>query len=105
MLHALMLHPSTLRFMRGSGLLIGPLQNQGNSMNLLLETLRRSGVVSGEVIALTSQDQCDKVIGVMKNAALFHMGNEARPGPYWAVFDSADAQALAGKGYKRISTH
>ncbi|MGW8422778.1 hypothetical protein [Comamonas sp. HJ-2] len=74
-------------------------------MNLLLETLRRSGVVSGEVIALTSEDQCAKVIGVMKKAALFHMGNEARPGPYWAVFQSADAQALEGKGYKRIPTH
>lgn len=105
MLHALLLHPSALRFLRGSGLLMGPAYNQGNRMNLLLETLRRSGVVTGEVIALTSQDQCAKVIGVMKNAALFHMGNEARPGPYWAVFDSADAKALAGKGYKRIPTN
>jgi hypothetical protein len=68
-------------------------------MNFLLRNLQSKGVMHHNCIAF----QDDRYIKVMMerfpDRTVMHMGDDVRPGPYWAVH-ARDVESLVSAGYK-----
>lgn len=69
-------------------------------MNLLLSQLQRAGVMKHAAIAFKDARMIERV-RKLPDRVVMHMGEDAHPGPYWAVH-ADDVEALEAQGYKRV---
>lgn len=69
--------------------------------NILLTLLQAQGLMTKGCLAFHVQSQASGFIERNPERSLFHMGDDTKPGPFWAVYPE-DVAALEGAGYKLL---
>jgi hypothetical protein len=67
-------------------------------MNFLLRDLQAKGVMRHDCIAFNDDRHMKKMMTTLPARAIMHMGDNVRPGPFWAVH-AEDVPALEAAGY------
>ena len=68
-------------------------------MNFLLRKLKESGTMTCNCIAFNEEQLGKNIMLRFPGRAIMYMGDDVRPGPYWAVY-AVDVPALVAAGYR-----
>lgn len=68
-------------------------------MNFLLRDLKAAGTMEHDCIAFMDDRHIKHMMEKFPGRAVMHMGDDVRPGPFWAVHAS-DVPALVAAGYR-----
>lgn len=67
-------------------------------MNFLLRDLKERGTMTCDCIAFADDRLIGNIMAKLPGRAIMNMGEDVRPGPYWAVH-AVDVPALVAAGY------